>query len=358
MTLAMEQLVQQAAKHRYMSGGGGRSRCRSRCGRRAAPAGRRAHNVFSSSRRGSSTSPGSRWCSLDPVDARFLWSSIYDDNPVVFFEHRTLYNLKGEVPDEIDGIEIGEAGPPRGRRHGGRDRPPRPRGGDGPPTKRSPTGSRSRSLTRARSCPSTRRRSSAPCEKTTRCVVAHEAVVRMGFDAEIAAIVQRTAPSTTSTRRWSASVPSSRRCRSLRSWSSTSSACGGRARGRQAHSRQGRRCPARSRSRGSARAQVRDDRALAQGRGRPGREGRAALRARHREGDAGGRARPPGRSSRSSRARGRRSRSARRSRSSANPGRRSRSLRRSPRRSPPPRSSSRSRLLSRPTRCGARTAAA
>ena len=44
------------------------------------------------------------------ADARgLLWSSIYDDNPVVFFEHRSLYNLKDEVPDEIEGIELGKA---------------------------------------------------------------------------------------------------------------------------------------------------------------------------------------------------------------------------------------------------------
>jgi len=33
-----------------------------------------------------------------PTDARgLLWSSIYDDNPVVFFEHRTLYGIKEDV---------------------------------------------------------------------------------------------------------------------------------------------------------------------------------------------------------------------------------------------------------------------
>src|SRR4029453_1817631 len=38
-----------------------------------------------------------------------LWSSIYDDNPVLFFEHRTLYGLKGEVPEAIEPIELGKA---------------------------------------------------------------------------------------------------------------------------------------------------------------------------------------------------------------------------------------------------------
>src|SRR5205807_160243 len=38
-----------------------------------------------------------------------LWSSIYDDNPVVFFEHRTLYGIKGDVPEKIEPIPIGKA---------------------------------------------------------------------------------------------------------------------------------------------------------------------------------------------------------------------------------------------------------
>src|SRR6476619_5322560 len=45
-----------------------------------------------------------------PSDVRgLLWSSIYDDNPVVFFEHRTLYGLKEDVPDELEPIPLGRA---------------------------------------------------------------------------------------------------------------------------------------------------------------------------------------------------------------------------------------------------------
>src|SRR5439155_1065723 len=45
-----------------------------------------------------------------PEDVRgLLWSSIYDDNPVVFFEHRTLYGIKGSVPEKIEPIPIGKA---------------------------------------------------------------------------------------------------------------------------------------------------------------------------------------------------------------------------------------------------------
>src|SRR5919109_2949197 len=45
-----------------------------------------------------------------PTDVRgLLWSSIYDDNTVVFFEHRVLYGLKEEVRDELEPIELGKA---------------------------------------------------------------------------------------------------------------------------------------------------------------------------------------------------------------------------------------------------------
>src|ERR687893_1353925 len=45
-----------------------------------------------------------------PEDVRgLLWSSIYDPNPVVFFEHRTLYPVKGEVPEELEPIPLGKA---------------------------------------------------------------------------------------------------------------------------------------------------------------------------------------------------------------------------------------------------------
>lgn len=45
-----------------------------------------------------------------PADAKGLMkASIRDDNPVCFMESETLYSLKGEVPDDLDVIELGQA---------------------------------------------------------------------------------------------------------------------------------------------------------------------------------------------------------------------------------------------------------
>src|ERR671923_2961378 len=109
MTLAMEQIVNQAAKHRYMSGG-----------QLTVP-------VTFRTQGGAGWSPGAQhaqqveawFCHVPglkvvfastPSDVRgLLWSSIYDDNCVVFFEHRTLYGLKEEVTDELEPIPLGQA---------------------------------------------------------------------------------------------------------------------------------------------------------------------------------------------------------------------------------------------------------
>src|SRR5919204_64269 len=109
LTLATEQIVNQAAKHRYMSGG-----------QVTVP-------VVFRTQGGAGWSPGAQhaqqleaWFvhipglkvvfASTPADVRgLLWSAIYDDNPVVFFEHRTLYNIKEEVPDELEPIPLGKA---------------------------------------------------------------------------------------------------------------------------------------------------------------------------------------------------------------------------------------------------------
>src|SRR6187455_2290747 len=109
LTLSMEQIVNQAAKHRYMSGG-----------QLKVP-------ITIRTQGGAGWSPGAQHAQQleawfvhipglkvvfpsTPEDVRgLLWSSIYDDNPVIFFEHRLLYPLKGTVPDEIEPIELGKA---------------------------------------------------------------------------------------------------------------------------------------------------------------------------------------------------------------------------------------------------------
>jgi pyruvate/2-oxoglutarate/acetoin dehydrogenase E1 component len=191
MTLAMEQLVQQAAKHRYMSGGQIKVplTLRTQGGAGWSPGAQHAQQLEA----WFVHVPGIKVVfASTPADARgLLWSSIYDDNPVVFFEHRTLYNLKGEVPDEIDGIEIGKARVHR----------------EGEDVTVVATGRLVHEAMKAAqeaesdgiSVEVVDPRTLLPLDeeaivgsvrKTTRCVVAHEAVVRMGFGAEIAAVVQ------------------------------------------------------------------------------------------------------------------------------------------------------------------------
>src|SRR5437588_8753779 len=109
MTLAAEQVVNQAAKLRYMSGG-----------QLTVP-------VVFRSQGGAGWWPGAQHAQqleawfvhipglkvvfpATPTDVRgLLLASIYDDNPVVFFEHRMLYGVKEEVPEELEPIELGKA---------------------------------------------------------------------------------------------------------------------------------------------------------------------------------------------------------------------------------------------------------
>src|SRR5471032_1791226 len=109
LTLSLEQIVNQAAKHRYMSGG-----------QITVPLTIRTQG-------GAGWSPGAQHAQQleawlvhvpglkvvfpsTPEDVRgLLWTSIRDDNPIVFFEHRLLYPVKGEVPAEIEPIPLGKA---------------------------------------------------------------------------------------------------------------------------------------------------------------------------------------------------------------------------------------------------------
>jgi pyruvate/2-oxoglutarate/acetoin dehydrogenase E1 component len=191
MTLAMEQLVQQAAKHRYMSGGQIKVplTLRTQGGAGWSPGAQHAQQLEA----WFVHVPGIKVIfASTPADARgLLWRSIYDDNPVVFFEHRTLYNLKGEVPDEIDGIEIGTA---RVHREGedvtvvatGRLVHEALKAAD----EAESDGISVEVVDPRTLLPLDEEAIVGSVRKTTRCVVAHEAIVRMGFGAEIAAVVQ------------------------------------------------------------------------------------------------------------------------------------------------------------------------
>jgi pyruvate/2-oxoglutarate/acetoin dehydrogenase E1 component len=191
LTISMEQLVNQAAKHRTMSGG-----------QLTVPLTIRTQG-------GAGWSPGAQHAQQleawfvhvpglkvafpsTPEDVRgLLWTSIYDDNPVVFFEHRTLYPIKGEVPDELDPIPFGKA-----RIHR-----------EGEDVTVVATGRLVHEALKAAeeaeregiSVEVVDPRTLLPLDeetivtsvrKTTRCVTAHEAVTRGGFGAELAAVVQ------------------------------------------------------------------------------------------------------------------------------------------------------------------------
>ncbi len=193
-TLAMEQIVSQAAKHRYMSGGQIKVplTIRTQGGAGWSPGAQHAQQLEA----WFVHVPGLKVVfPSTPEDVRgLLWSSIYEDNPIVFFEHRTLYGIKGEVPDEIEPIEIGKA-----RIHR-----------EGEDVTVVATGRLvHESLSAAEQAadegisvevldprtlqPLDEDALIASVKKTNRAVVAHEAVTRMGWGAEVAAIVQEKA---------------------------------------------------------------------------------------------------------------------------------------------------------------------
>ncbi len=191
LTLSLEQIVNQAAKHRYMSGG-----------QLTVPLTIRTQG-------GAGWSPGAQHAQQleawlvhvpglkvaypsTPEDVRgLLWSSIYDDNPVIFFEHRLLYPVKGQVPDEIEPIPLGKARTIRA-------------GTDvtviaiGPLVHRAVEAAKqaeeegiSVEIIDPRTLqPLDEDALVASVKKTNRAVVAHEAVTRMGFGAEVTSVLQ------------------------------------------------------------------------------------------------------------------------------------------------------------------------
>jgi pyruvate dehydrogenase E1 component beta subunit len=194
-TLAMEQLVSQAAKHRYMSGGQVKVplTVRTQGGAGWSPGAQHAQQLEA----WFVHVPGLKVVfPSTPADVHgLLWTSIYDDNPVLFFEHRTLYGIKGEVPDEIDGIELGKA---RVHREG-EDVTVVATGrlvheALGAAEEAEEEEGISVEVVDPRTLlPLDEETIVESVKKTSRCVVAHEAVVRMGFGAEVTAIVQEKA---------------------------------------------------------------------------------------------------------------------------------------------------------------------
>jgi pyruvate/2-oxoglutarate/acetoin dehydrogenase E1 component len=109
MTLAMDQFVNQAAKNRYMFGGkttvpmvlrteGGAGRCIA------------AHHSQSLEAWFVHAPGAFVVMPATPYDAKgLLKTCIRDDNPILFIEHKMLYNNKGEVPSEEYLIPLGKA---------------------------------------------------------------------------------------------------------------------------------------------------------------------------------------------------------------------------------------------------------
>jgi acetoin:2,6-dichlorophenolindophenol oxidoreductase subunit beta len=192
LTLSMEQLVNQAAKHRTMSGGQIKVplTIRTQGGAGWSPGAQHAQQVEA----WFVHVPGLKVVfASTPEDVRgLLWSAIYDDNPVVFFEHRTLYPIKGEVPDELEPIPLGKA-----RIHR-----------EGEDVTVVATGRLVHDALAAAEeaekegisvevvdprtlLPLDEEAIVGSVKKTTRCVTAHEAVTRGGFGAELAALIQQ-----------------------------------------------------------------------------------------------------------------------------------------------------------------------
>jgi len=191
MTLSAEQIVNQAAKHRYMSGGQLTVplTIRTQGGAGWSPGAQHAQQLES----WFVHIPGLKVVfAATPTDVRgLLYSSIFEDNPVVFFEHRTLYPIKEEMPEKIERIPLGKARTLR----------------EGEDVTVIATGRLAHESLKAAAeaekegvsvevidprtlQPLDEEALVASVKKTNRAVVAHEAVTRMGFGAEVAAVLQ------------------------------------------------------------------------------------------------------------------------------------------------------------------------
>jgi acetoin:2,6-dichlorophenolindophenol oxidoreductase subunit beta len=191
LTLSTEQIVNQAAKHRYMSGGQVKVplTIRTQGGAGWSPGAQHAQQLEA----WLVHIPGLKVAfPSTPEDVRgILWTAIHDDNPVIVFEHRLLYPVKGEVPEKLEPIPLGKARTMR-------------EGTDvtviatGPLVHRSLEAAQqaeeegiSVEVIDPRSLqPLDEDALVASVQKTNHVVVAHEAVTRMGFGAEVAAVLQ------------------------------------------------------------------------------------------------------------------------------------------------------------------------
>jgi acetoin:2,6-dichlorophenolindophenol oxidoreductase subunit beta len=191
LTLSTEQIVNQAAKHRYMSGGQIKVplTIRTQGGAGWSPGAQHAQQLEA----WFVHIPGLKVVfPSTPTDVRgLLWSAIYDDNPVIVFEHRLLYPVKEDVPEELEPIPLGQGRVVR-------------EGEDvtviaiGPLVHRTLEAAEEAEQNGV-SVEVVDPRTLQPLDeqllidsvkKTNRCVVAHEAVTRMGFGAEVAAVIQ------------------------------------------------------------------------------------------------------------------------------------------------------------------------
>lgn len=100
--VAMDQILNQAAKTRYIFGGNAKIplviRGQQGIGRGNAATHSQSVETFFMHIPGLKVA-----CPSTPADAAgLLRTAIRDDNPVMFFEHKALYAQKGEVPEDID----------------------------------------------------------------------------------------------------------------------------------------------------------------------------------------------------------------------------------------------------------------
>jgi pyruvate dehydrogenase E1 component beta subunit len=109
ITLAMDQIVNQAAKLRYMTGGQARVplviRTTMGAGRGAAAQHSQSLHAWMAH------IPGLKVVlPASPFDAKgLLKSAIRDDNPVIYFEDKMMYNLRGPVPKQEYVVPLGVA---------------------------------------------------------------------------------------------------------------------------------------------------------------------------------------------------------------------------------------------------------